>query len=180
MRSTARTVLLSIALAAGCVSATRWNAQPKPQGQVILKDEAEQLLTLANQSRAKARAPALQWDPALAAAALKHCLWVISMMPIGQLSHQYSGEADLRTRARRAGARFDLIEENVAAGPSVDSIHEAWMKSPDHRENLLNPQANCVGVAVVAADGVLYAVADYSHFRQVVIFRGGTQTCSDF
>ena len=175
-----RAVLLSLLVAAGCAYETGRSAQPKPQGQVILKDEPEQLFALANQARAKAREPALQWDPALAAAALKHCLWVAAEMPIGQLSHQYNGEADLRTRAARAGARFNLIEENVASGPSVSAIQEAWMESPGHRNNLLNPQVDCVGVAVVAADGVLYAVADYSHFRHLALSRAETQKCSDF
>jgi hypothetical protein len=33
---------------------------------------------------------------------------------------------------------------------------------------------DCVGVAVVADDGVLYAVADYSHLRRMT--NGGTNT----
>ena len=47
-------------------------------------------------------------------------------------------------------------------GPSADAIHEAWMHSPGHRANLLSPDVDRVGMAVVAARGVLYAVADYS------------------
>jgi hypothetical protein len=35
------------------------------------------------------------------------------------------------------------------------------MNSAGHRANLLNPQVDRVGVAVVASRGVLYAVADY-------------------
>ena len=36
------------------------------------------------------------------------------------------------------------------------------MQSPGHRENLLSPEVDHVGIAVVYARGVLYAVADYS------------------
>jgi hypothetical protein len=36
------------------------------------------------------------------------------------------------------------------------------MHSPGHRANLLSPDVDRVGIAVVAARGVLYAVADYS------------------
>ena len=36
------------------------------------------------------------------------------------------------------------------------------MQSPGHRANLLSPDVDRVGIAVVAARGVLYAVADYS------------------
>jgi hypothetical protein len=101
----------------------------------------------------------LDWDPALAAAALKHCE---RMAEEGPISHQYRGEQDLTTRTAEAGAHFSVIEENVAIGPSADAIHEEWMQSPGHRANLLSPDVDRVGVAVVAARGVLYAVADYS------------------
>ena len=47
-------------------------------------------------------------------------------------------------------------------GPSADTIHEEWMHSPGHRANLLSPDVDRVGIAVVAAHGSLYAVADYS------------------
>ena len=45
-------------------------------------------------------------------------------------------------------------------------IHDEWMHSPGHRTNLLNPEVDRVGVAVVASRGVLYAVADYSRAVQ--------------
>ena len=101
----------------------------------------------------------LEWDQALAAAALQHCL---RMAAEGPISHQYRGEPDLSARAAQSGAHFSLIEENVAVGPSADAIHEEWMQSPGHRANLLSPDVDRVGVAVVASRGVLYAVADYS------------------
>lgn len=128
-----------------------------------LQPEAEQIFALANQARAQARAPRLQWDPALAAAALKHCL---RMAQEGPIAHRYGGEADLSGRAAQAGAHFSVIEENVAIGPSAAAIHEEWMESAGHRENLLSPDVDNVGVAVVAARGVLYAVADYSRVVQ--------------
>ncbi len=121
---------------------------------------AEQLFALANQTRAQAGAGRLQWDPALAAAALYHCR---RMAAEGPIAHRYGGEADVAGRAGQAGAHFSLIEENVAVGPSADVIHDQWMHSPGHRSNLLNPEVDRVGVAVVESRGVLYAVADYSH-----------------
>ena len=36
------------------------------------------------------------------------------------------------------------------------------MNSPGHRANLLSPDVDRVGVAVVASRGVLFAVADYA------------------
>ncbi len=125
-----------------------------------LRAEAEQLFALANQARTQAGAGRLEWDPALAEAALYHCR---RMAYEGPIAHRYDGEADVAGRAAQAGARFGLIEENVAVGPSAEAIHQEWMNSPGHRDNLLNPEVDHVGIAVVANRGVLYAVADYSH-----------------
>ncbi len=121
--------------------------------------EAGRIFALANQARAQAGVGRLDWDPALADAALQHCL---RMAAEGPISHQYNGEPDLSTRTAQAGAHYSVIEENVAMGPSADSIHEQWMHSPGHRANLLSPDVDRVGIAVVAAHGSLYAVADYS------------------
>lgn len=126
----------------------------------VVQTAAEQLMALANQARAENGAERLRWDPALTAAALKHCM---RMAAEGPISHRYEGEADLAGRAGQAGAHFSVIEENVAVGPSAAVIHEGWMHSPGHRSNLLSPDVDRVGISVVASRGVLYAVADYSH-----------------
>jgi len=125
----------------------------------VVPDAGRKLMVLANESRAQTGAGALEWDEGLAAAARDHCL---RMAAEGPIAHRYGGEDDLSTRAGNAGARFDFIEENVAIGPTPAEIHEEWMHSPGHRTNLLNPEVDRVGIAVVAARGVLYATADYS------------------
>jgi hypothetical protein len=125
-----------------------------------LRAKAEQLFILGNQARAAQGLGGLEWDPALAAAALKHCE---RMATEGAISHQFAGEPELIERAGGAGAHFNLVEENVAVGPTTASIHEAWMNSQHHRENLLNPAVNRVGLAVVVRGDALYAVADFAH-----------------
>jgi uncharacterized protein YkwD len=119
-----------------------------------------QLFALGNQARAAQGLRPLAWDPALAAAALTHCVRIAAE---AELSHQYPGEADLSARAGHAGAHFNLVEENIAEGYAPASIHEAWMNSPHHRENLLSPEVDRVGFAVVARGNKLYAVADFAH-----------------
>lgn len=126
---------------------------------------AAQLLALANQARAAAGAPELKWDDSLAVAARKHCQRMTTEGPIG---HQYPGELDLSERAGLTGAHFDLIEENVAIGATADEIHNAWMRSKGHRENMLNPEVDRVGISVIASRGVLYATADYAHGVQAL------------
>jgi hypothetical protein len=152
-------------VAAGFVmlSQARGDAQANIDGSGNMRAAAEQVFALANAARAQAGVGRLQWDPALAAAALKHCQ---RMAAEGPIAHRYGGEPDLSERAAQAGAHFSVIEENVAIAPSADQIHEEWMQSPGHRQNLLSPDVDRVGVAVVAARGVLYAVADYSRAVQ--------------
>ncbi len=130
-----------------------------------LQPEAEQLMALANQARAAVGAPLLHWDRGLAEAARKHTLRMVAEGPI---AHQYSGELDVSERAGLAGAHFDLIEENVAVASTLTAIHDGWMQSKGHRENLLNPQIDSVGIAIVASRGVLYATADYSRGVQAL------------
>ncbi len=120
--------------------------------------KAEQLFAMANETRAQEGRGRLQWDQALADAAMKHCM---RMAAEGPISHRYGGEPDVSTRASEAGAHFSLIEENIAVGPTRAAIHQGWLDSPGHRANLLNPDIDRIGVAVVAAQGVLFAVADY-------------------
>jgi uncharacterized protein YkwD len=130
-----------------------------------LRNQAQQLFALGNQARAAQGLPPLAWDPALAAAALNHCA---RMVAEGPLSHQYAGEPDLSVRAGQAGAHFNFIEENVAAGYQPASIHQAWMNSPPHRQNLLSPAVDRVGFAVLARGSMLYAVADFERSSQVL------------
>lgn len=122
-------------------------------------DAAGQLLMLANQSRAQAGLPPLAWDGPLATAAMKHCE---RMSVEGPLAHQYPGELDLSERASLSGAHFNLIAENIALGQSPAQIHNDWMHSPGHRENLLNAQVDHIGIAVIARHGNLYAVEDFA------------------
>lgn len=143
--------MVSLMLGAGLATA---------QSDEYLQAESQQLVALANQARAQAGAPALKWDPALAQAALRHTRRMVSEG--GAIQHDYPGELVLSERAGLSGAHFNLIEENIAVGPSSAEIHDAWMHSKLHRENMLNPEVNRIGIAVIARRGVLYATADFT------------------
>lgn len=132
----------------GCPSSARGQVGPE-----------RQLLQLANQSRSEVGLGPLSWDESLAFAARQHAEWM-SRAP--QLAHQYPGEPDLPARAAQAGARFQVIAENVALGPGAAAIHGQWMNSPAHRANILDARLNSAGIAVVRRGGMLYATADFS------------------
>jgi Cysteine-rich secretory protein family len=132
---------------------------------IIVHSAAEQLFALANQARAEAGAPPLEWDPALAIAALRHCQ---RMAAEGPIAHRYGGEMSVSERASAAGAHFSLIEENVALGDDPAQIQDGWLHSPEHRANMLNPKVNHVGIGVVKSHGALYAVEDFDKNVEVL------------
>jgi uncharacterized protein YkwD len=150
---------ISLTFAAASLIGVAARAQSSSVSGGDLELESRQLFALANQARAQAGVGALEWDEALAAAALQHCE---RMAREGPIAHRYGGEPDVGARAAAAGAHFSVIEENVAVGPSAAAIHDEWMHSPGHRENLLSADVDRVGIAVVEARGVLYAVQDFS------------------
>ncbi|RXH56536.1 Transporter [Granulicella sibirica] len=97
-------------------------------------------------------------DPALAQAARVHAREMAGRQAI---SHQFSDEEGLLTRVNGLGVNFDAVAENVAFAPSVLRIQTGWMESAGHRENLLNPAYNAVGIAIVVNAGEIYAVEDF-------------------
>jgi hypothetical protein len=146
----ARCLLPLLALAASTVIA---QTTPSPAEQALVQ--------LANQARAAHNLPPLQWDSAIARAALAHDQRMVRKP--GNVEHQYPGEPDLTARGAQAGAHFTTIAENLARGTDTALIHQTWMSTPTHRANLLDPNLNAIGVAVIPHQGLLYAVEDFSH-----------------
>jgi hypothetical protein len=130
---------------------------PPARGQK--KDAAQSLFESANHERLAHGLDPLKWSATLAKAAQQHAL---RMAAQNTLSHQLPGEPGMAARASQAGARFSSLAENVAEGPSAESIHEQWMNLPPHRANLLDPQLDSVGIAVADRNGVLFAAEDFS------------------
>jgi uncharacterized protein YkwD len=150
--------LLLFVLAAIAIAASSAIAQSNgtPNG----SPDEQALLQFANQARAQRNLPPLRWDGALAIAAHNHLRWVVRNP--GELLHQYSGEPDLVARGANAGARFATISENIAGhGQDPAALHQIWMTTPTHRANLLDPNLNAVGIAVVEDQGLFFAVEDF-------------------
>jgi hypothetical protein len=127
------------------------------------------LFQMTNQARTQHNLPPLHWDPTLAQAALAHAQWVVHEP--NDLQHQYPGEPDLPSRAAQAHAHFTSVSENLARGNvSPADLHRGWMASPTHRANILDPNLNAVGIAVLEYRGFLYAVEDFSRTATVQSF----------
>jgi hypothetical protein len=119
----------------------------------------QQVMDLTNADRAQQGLQPLKWDPALAQAAAQHAQMMAQQ---SSLSHQYPGEPDLVARAGTAGAHFRSIAENVALAPSPQALEQEWMHSTPHRNNILDPHMNAIGVGVVKRGGNYYAVEDFA------------------
>src|SRR6185312_3327072 len=125
------------------------------------------LFSAANAERAQHGLRPLRWDETLHRAAQRHAR---EMAARESISHQYPGELDLAERGHAAGAKFTVISENVAEAWSAPEIHDAWMHSPDHRANLLDPRVNSVGISVMRRGRQLYAVEDFDRTMESMSF----------
>lgn len=75
----------------------------------------------------------------------------------GRISHD-AGDDTPATRVAAAGLTPRATGENVALAPSVLRLHRALWSSPSHRENLLLPRWNAIGISVLADErGQLFA-----------------------
>jgi uncharacterized protein YkwD len=116
--------------------------------------EAE-LFARVNAVRAEHQLIPLRGSPELAAVARAHAE---DMARRGYLAHESPEGKNALDRVTSAGVTgFRLLAENIGqsnvAGDRVDAIVVEWMRSHDHRENVLNPAFNTAGVAVVEAPG---------------------------
>jgi uncharacterized protein YkwD len=131
---------------------------------IPFNDEAQteqQLLDLANQSRADKGLPPLTLDAGLSKAARDHAQ---AMVDAHQLSHQFRNEPALAQRVAAATKlQLDQEGENVALDYDAERGHEHLMLSPPHRANLLNPAYNVVGLGVVRGGDQIYIVQDFGH-----------------
>ena len=130
------------------------------QQQLELPDNVAQLLSLTNQDRAAQGLGELKWSPGLAQAAQAHAELMVEH---NDLQHSFSGEPDVPTRAGQAGAHFRAVAENIALGPNATDIEKQWMHSVMHRTNILDPQMDIIGIALVRHNGEIWAVEDFAH-----------------
>jgi uncharacterized protein YkwD len=142
------------ALAVVCISAI-----VAGQAQTGASAAEQQLFAGVNRARKAQGLPGLKWDEALAAAARRHAGL---MAQHGSAEHGYAGEPSLASRATQAGAHFVWLAENVIQGRNVEMVQEEFLKSANHRANMLDADMNSIGVGVVERGGQLFAVEDFS------------------
>lgn len=131
---------------------------PRPSDTPTLTESA-QMLALVNEARARGGvcgnvsfpvSGPLRYDAVLERAATKHSEDMNAANELGHVSpvggiYNPAGSV-LRDRINREGYSWSVIGENVAWNyPSVPELVAAWLESPHHCENILNPEFTEVG-----------------------------------
>jgi len=119
---------------------------------------ALQLLLRMNAERAARHLAPLSWDQLLASRAQ---LWAQSLLASGAFYHQ-----NLETIVSAANGRFEEVGENIFSGSGsaadAGAAHVGFMRSADHRSNMLLPQGQLVGIGAACLHGTLMVVEDFA------------------
>lgn len=124
-------------------------------------DQAEALLKMVNEARATEQSPALRRDASLDAIALHHAE---AMRKLRRIAHD-AGDGDPRARVEAANVDVLAAGENVAHALDVTRAHRALWASPSHRENLLQPRFDGIGIGIaVDPDGSIWVCEVFADF----------------
>jgi uncharacterized protein YkwD len=114
---------------------------------------AKQLLALVNQQRRGAGLKPVKLNPLLTASAQAHSQ---DMALNDFFSHRGSNGSTAESRIAATGYNAFTSSENIAAGFATPTgVMQAWMDSPPHRKNLLNPILQEMGVGFFLLDNDL-------------------------
>ena len=126
------------------------------------------LFEMANQERIDQGLDPLRLSRELTRMARSHSQDMASHMEMTHLS--VLGKSYLE-RLVDAGFYFRNIGENVAVSETfrADFIHQGFMESPEHRENILDPAFEEIGIGVVySQDKKYYVTQDFMHPLKVL------------
>jgi hypothetical protein len=113
--------------------------------------EEAQFLALTNQLRASHGLGTLATNGELVSIART---WSANMANAGAISHNMN-------LPNQVSVYWSKLGENVGTGWDVPSIQTAFINSPHHYENLVDPAYNYVGVGVVDRGGKIYVTVDF-------------------
>ena len=109
--------------------------------------DASRLLSLTNQLRSSRGLGSLTVDAELNAVAQR---WATTLAAQGVLSHNSSLPSQV--------TGWKSLGENVGVGGTVDAIHNGFVSSPTHLENLVDPAFTRIGFGIVRPDARVFVV----------------------
>ncbi|ANB60393.1 CAP domain-containing protein [Anoxybacteroides amylolyticum] len=119
-----------------------------------------QIFDLVNAIRLRNHLPLLAWDAKIAGTARKHSE---DMAQNGYFNHTNLQGLSPFDRMTRDGISYGVAGENIAYGQfNAIFVHEAWMDSLGHRQNVLYPDFQRLGVGVAfSASGQPYYTQNF-------------------
>jgi len=112
--------------------------------------DAARFVTLTNEARAAQGVGPLAASGALSGIART---WSAHMAGAGGISHNPSLASEV--------SGWRSIGENVGMGPSVDSIQQAFINSPEHYRNIMDGAFSVAGVGVTYGGGTVFVTLDF-------------------
>lgn len=96
--------------------------------------------------------------------------WAEKMAAADEISHNPN-------LAKEVSADWQKLGENVGVGMTVARLHDAFVKSPAHYRNLVDPDFTHIGVAVVVGrDGALFTTHQFMKLRPAAAAKATTTT----
>lgn len=142
-----RIVLLDVGLIGllGLASACGSSPPAAAPGPDDLRAAETEVVRLLNETRTGSELPALARDDDLDAVARA---WSEQLVRSGELAHNPSYAAEMPAGWTESGENVGHAGADRAVDAVAAELHAAWLASPTHRANLLDPAWTTVGVAV--------------------------------
>lgn len=124
-------------------------------------EDEQQMLELINEERSLYGLEPLSFNATLNNAAIEHSK---EMIEKDYFSHNSYDGTSFSERLSNAGYDLVCVGENIALRypPNLIAAHKAFMNSPGHRANILNPDFNEVGIGIW--------VGEYSGYSNVAVY----------
>jgi uncharacterized protein YkwD len=120
---------------------------------------AHKIFSLANRQRRLHGVHPLEWNDTLTQEARRHS---INMMERGFFSHTDPVRGALGARMHTGKVYWSRCGENIFREQGMDDPAEAaiegWMRSPTHRQSLLDPQFTQTGVGIAISPDTEYFI----------------------
>jgi uncharacterized protein YkwD len=125
----------------------------------------KEILEMTNAERAKEKLPPLKPNPILFKVARAHSA---NMAKKKEMKHILDGKSPAH-RVDAAGYDFGLIGENIAFSDEASAklVMQGWMESKVHRDNILKPAFQEIGLGVEKDDdGAYYYTQVFTRLRR--------------
>jgi uncharacterized protein YkwD len=124
---------------------------------MVVPNEEVELLAMMNEIRTARQLPPLLMSAALRTVARDHSR---DMALSGYVGHDSPRGQSFLARLSSVVRGGTVVAENVTAALTVQQAHNAFIHSPGHLKNILDPEFRSVGVGIATAGAVGFMVTE--------------------